>query len=338
MFSDVSSLWSSANNAFQNIGENLSNALEHLEDDLEDMENSQLSESEIYKKLLDDAQMDHYKLSKQVQIMMAEKQSEVTMWKNKYFSLSGEEDEEEKAKDEKCKGVEANKLDLSTLSADEKDTLLRKTMAEMEALKTCIAEVESRMKISLHEKNEATACLEKSLSLEKENKILRNRLKVDNDESHAEIQNKSDEIDDLVSGYSKLASESERQKSSDTQRIKEVELENEVLTMRMQALEHSLAELADRSTGTKSGSSTSGESPGSGGGNSSEMKDLKARLVHLEYDIKSKEETILSLKERQKQAVLAPSSSVSGDDVSVLQHDMAKQAEEVANLKQVFVE
>ena len=350
MFSDVSSLWTSANSAIQNIGENISNALENLEENLEDEENSHLSESEIYKKLLDDAQMQHFQLSTQFRVLVSEKETETKMWKKKYMAVSGEEEVEEEEDGADVTGkITSPTEDLSTLSAEDKEQLLVKTMAEVQVLKTCMQEVEGQLKNSLHEKNESTVSQKKNANLEKEIKDLRNRFKENNDFSSSDIQKKSQEIDDLVSEYSKLASESEHQKSSDTQRIREVELENEMLTMRMQALEHSLTELADRSTdsaGTSSGGSggsggsgnttPSSESPSSGSGNSVELKDLKARVVHLEYDLKSKDSTIAELKALQHSVPSTGSSpSSSGEDTQTLQLSLTKRMEEIVNLQQV---
>jgi hypothetical protein len=344
MFSDVTSLWSSANSAIQNIGENISSALENLEEDLEDQENAQLSESEIYKKLLDDAQMQHFQLSKQFRVLVSEKESEALIWKQKYIALGGKEEvvAEDKSKSllPSVDGNAEQSDDLNAMTAEEKEHLLVKTLAEVRVLQSCMQEVEGQLKRSLHEKNEATACQKKNSNLEREIKDLRSRNKEESVLSSTDIQKKSEEIDDLVSEYSKLASESEKQKSSDTQRIREVELENEMLTMRMQALEHSLTELADRSSDRPPSSSSSSESPDSSS-SSTELKELKARVVHLEYDIKSKDATLLDLQARQQQqqGSLAPSSSSSdsgsGGELQALQAALAKRAEEVTDLQQV---
>ena len=323
MFSEVSSLWSSAGSAIQNIGENISSALENFDEDFGD---SQLSEIDIYKKLLDDAQMQHVHLSQQFRLMITEKESEAIMWKKKYAALSGEDILNKDIENKGSSDLKNQDHKLDEMSADDKEMLLVKTLAEVEALKTCMKEVEDQLKGSLHDKNEVMAYKKKNMMLEKEVKDLSERYKEQSTASSSDIQNKAQEIDDLVSEYSKLASESERQKSSDSQRIREVELENEMLTTRMQALEQSLAELADRSVST-SGDTSKTRSP-----DSVELKDLQAKIANLEHDVKTKDSTIANLRERQR----APSDSEnSGGELETLRLTLSKKNEEVSVLKQV---
>lgn len=63
MLSDARSLWSTLSNAASSINDNINTALEKFDHDHNTSEEPSLEELEIYKKLLDDAQMHHVELS-----------------------------------------------------------------------------------------------------------------------------------------------------------------------------------------------------------------------------------------------------------------------------------
>jgi predicted RNase H-like nuclease (RuvC/YqgF family) len=114
----------------------------------------------------------------------------------------------------------------------------------------------------------------------------------------------------------------------------------------MQALEHSLTELADRSSGTSRSKPSSAEVAQGNDSGSAELKELKSRIVHLEYDIKSKEDTIRGLRaqqQQQQQPAAGPISSSEGGvgveemqaQIQTLQHSLAAKVEAICNLEQV---
>lgn len=220
-----------SSNVIQTIGENINHGinnavtvLENFDDEFnnhnqEEEEEQEQREIEIYKKLLEDAQMQHVELSKQFRVALSEKDAELMIWKKR------------------CNVDDPN-------SNEFKETISNAILsAELEALKSTLQDVEERMRTLLREKNEAAIKLSQYPELLDELSKLRSTIEAKT-ENEAK---KADEIDDLVQEYSKLAAESEKQKSTDALRLKELELENEVLSTKLQALEHSITELADRS-------------------------------------------------------------------------------------------
>lgn len=83
MLSDVRSLWGSLANAASTINENITAAIEKYEVENNQDENNPVEELEIYKKLLDEAQMHHVELSQTTRLLIAEKDSELKFWKSK---------------------------------------------------------------------------------------------------------------------------------------------------------------------------------------------------------------------------------------------------------------
>jgi hypothetical protein len=172
--------------------------------------------------------------------------------------------------------------------------------------------MEDQMCLLVREKNDAVTKVSKYPILLAEIAELKNHLitKGENDSK------KSEEIDNLVQEYSKLAADSEKQKSTDSLRIREMELENEVLRTRVQALEHSITELADRSTGdpcqnfnslssappspSRERSGSSQVTPATQLISETELKQLRTKLVNLEYDLTEKNETISQLEQKLK--------------------------------------
>lgn len=83
MLSDARSIWSSLTNAASTINDNIHAAIEKYEDDNNQNEDNPVEELEIYKKLLDEAQMHHVELSQATRLLIAEKDSELKFWKLK---------------------------------------------------------------------------------------------------------------------------------------------------------------------------------------------------------------------------------------------------------------
>lgn len=142
MLSDARNLWK----AMQLLNENISSALEGLDqsDDTEiATENStevvEKDELELYKKMLDDAQMQHFELSKQSRLLIAEKDAEVRLWKGKLAESTGET--------------------LDGVSITELDSL--RLLTEKQALEENLAQTEEQLKIFLKDKNESMIKLQK---------------------------------------------------------------------------------------------------------------------------------------------------------------------------------
>jgi hypothetical protein len=224
-----------SSNVIQTIGDNINHginnavtALENFDDEFNQSErNSEYEDEqndiEVYKKLLEESQMQIVELSKQFRVALYEKDAELMIWKKK------------------CE----TETTLDSLGDEMKESITQAvTSAEFEALKSTLQDMEEKMRILLRDKNDSSVKLRQYPELLNELAELRSNLKNQSDNE----AKKSDEIDDLVQEYSKLAAESEKQKSSDSFRIKELELENEIMITKLQALEHSIAELADRST------------------------------------------------------------------------------------------
>jgi chromosome segregation ATPase len=226
MFADATSLWFTASNVIQSLNNNITSALESLDEELG--EHEEKSDEDIYKKLLEDAQMQHFELSKQFRVIVSEKDAELEIWKKKCGELGTIDPDEVQA---------------------EIDTA--KLQSELNVLRETVQNMEGEIKVLLESSNETIGKLSRYNDIVKERDDLKNRL-TDAISSSGELETqKSGELEGLVAEYSKLAAESESQKSSDSLRIRELELENEELVTKMHALEHSIGELADRSAGIK---------------------------------------------------------------------------------------
>ncbi|CAE7718241.1 unnamed protein product, partial [Symbiodinium microadriaticum] len=176
-----------------------------------------------------------------------------------------------------------------------------KQQAEVKVLRETVKNMENEIKTLLESSNETVAKLSRHNDLMRECEELRSRLTESISSSGELDAQKSGELEGLVAEYSKLAAEAETQKSSDGLRIRELELENEELLTKMRALEHSIGELADRSAGASSTPSSPQRAPTPPrahapiAADAGLVKELKARVVNLEYDIGEKEERISEL-------------------------------------------
>lgn len=273
MFTDARSIWNTVGAGIHNLNQNISSALESL-DQLEerDSEASTSEDIELYKNLLEEAQLQHVELSKQFRLLIAEKDAEIKVLKQK---ASPDYD-----KDPNFESM----LDMSKLCS------------ENEALRATLQEVESTMRDKARELNDAKAQSTKQVELGVKYKELQEELiKAKNGLLELESQ-KNETVDNLVAEYSKLAAEFEQKRESDAKRIFQLERLQEMYTTKIDALEHSISEFADRDLSSR-------ESPRSG--NSSpvrpqqvqEIKDLRAKVLHLEYDLKEKEAKIRELLE-----------------------------------------
>lgn len=306
MFADARSLWSSASSAIASLNENISTALEKIDADIDGPEGNskevvdQLkADLDTYKAMLEDAQMQHFELSKQSRILVAEKEAELMHLKQQFPNQPQQ---------------------LLDSSSTEGNTLkYQKLLAEKMILEASLAEAEEKLKLSLHEKNEYLVMKkthEEVMARFQNVKSDLSTMKVDVD---SKDKQKNETIENLVAEYSKLAAESELYQQQCDKRVAEVMKENEILVTKMHALEHSITELADRSVSTtppvgySAASSAATPTPSKNNSRSDlvtgspaaahsfnsdagELRETRSKLVNLQFDMKEKENEIQRLK------------------------------------------
>eukprot|EP01038_Epipyxis_sp_PR26KG_P008183 gene8183-11070_t len=303
MLSDARSLWLTASSALASLNENITSALENLDVAVDDESHSALTENEdslmsnaalkaeldTYKRLLDDAQMNHFELSKHSRILMAEKDAEITFLRKKNGDITSSP---------------SNKIDMS-----EPTMMIEKLISEKMALQISLDEIQEMLRDALHERNESKVLRKNLEDLTQRFDRLKSEMVELKSEGDKKEKQKVETIDNLVVEYSKLAAESELLQNQHNKRIAEVILENEVLVTKMHALEHSITEIADRSVGkviieNQESTNSSGVTTGFSSSDSSaviasltqELKELKAKQVNLMYDLKEREEELAKFK------------------------------------------
>lgn len=195
MLSDARSLWSSLSNAASNINDNITTAIEKFDhDNAEVVTDHSLEELEIYKKLLDDAQMHHVELSQTSRVLIAEKDAEVKYWKKK-------------------SGVE----DVVIPEIDEEMTLDR-AIEEKDALQETLIILGAQLRDSLRESNEAKVLSVKFSDSQIRYEAIREDFRKFATEVEMQNKHKNDTIENLVAEYSRLAAESEIRQNGDTSR------------------------------------------------------------------------------------------------------------------------
>lgn len=215
-------------NAIATLNDNISTALENfeleavqreknvLETDNDNFDNLQ-RDLDMYKKLLDDAQMQHFELSKQSRMLVAEKEAELIYWKsrceNTTHSSVGDED------------------------ANSSSIQIHRLAHEKVALEKTLEEVERSLADSLQERN-AFHVLKRSYDeLFERFSAVKEDFSASKIDSEAKDKQKNDTIENLVAEYSLLAAEAELLSSQSTKRLNEVLQENEILATKMHALE-----------------------------------------------------------------------------------------------------
>lgn len=227
MLSDARTLWQSASSAIASFNENISTALDNLDKDAS--EEDKLAMEQIqkdlheYKKLLDDAQMQHFELSKQSRMLLAEKDAELSYWKQL-----------------------AQKEGHSVGDGEQTSLQVVKLQAEKAAIEESLKEVQEQLRSSLREKNDYDMLLKNYNSLSNRFETVKADLTSLKSDGDAKDKQKSDTIENLVQEYSTLAAEAELMQTQANKRSAELKKENEVLVTKIQALEHSISELADR--------------------------------------------------------------------------------------------
>ena len=195
MLSDARSLWSSLSNAASTINDNINTAIEKFEhDNIEVVIDHSQEELEIYKKLLDDAQMHHVELSQASRVLIAEKDAEVKYWKKK-------------------SGVE----DVVIPDIDEEMTLDR-AIEEKDALEETLIILGAQLRDSLRESNEAKVLSVKFSDSQIRYEAIKEDFRKFASEVDMQNKHKNDTIENLVAEYSRLAAESEIRQNGDTSR------------------------------------------------------------------------------------------------------------------------
>ena len=281
MLSDAKSLWASASSFVSKARETVGKVAEQFDLDL----NAELeSELQAYKKLLEESQMQHFQLSRQTRLLLAEKEAEITVLKQSSEATGG-------------------KVDPLTFGA-----LLEveKFKADKEALTQSLAQVEDKLKSFLTEQNAARVEADRHKEVQAHLAKLQEehaKLVLEND---AQIKSKTETVDNLVAEYSQLAAEYELTSTRDQSTINELKRANERLNTRQKALEHSITDLADRAT----------VQGGSGGDDqqAQELRKARATVLALQFDVKEKDDALASIKAELEAAKHSAESAASIKD------------------------
>jgi hypothetical protein len=196
MLSDARSIWSSISNAATTINDNISTALENKDHESNGAERDHSTEElQIYKKLLDEAQMHHVDLSQASRVLIAEKDAELKYWKKK----SGADD-------------------VAVTTEGDPDITMDRLIEERDALQETLILLGAQLRDSLRESNEAKVLTVKF----KESQDRYEAIKTDFRKFSAEVEmqnkHKNDTIENLVAEYSKLVTESFHRQNGDAVR------------------------------------------------------------------------------------------------------------------------
>eukprot|EP01039_Chlorochromonas_danica_P008825 gene8825-9728_t len=283
MLSDARSLWRAA-------GSVLSQALENLDAEMRPTDQSEEDETELgrikkienelesYKKLLEDAQMQHFELSKQSRIVMAEKDVEIRQLQSQLQSTA--------------EGSAA--LPNTPLSAD--SLQVQKLMSEKKVLEDSLYEVETQLRQSLQEKNNLQILKKSYEDLSHRFENVKNDLVAMKADFEVRDKERNETVENLVAEYSKLAAETELMQQKSHHRIAEVTKENEILVTRLEALEHSISELADRAASSQQSTNTVNTSDADLAVLQKELKEAKNKIVTLQFDLKEREDELKAFK------------------------------------------
>ena len=206
MLSDARSIWSSISNAATTINDNISTALENRDHESNGTERDHSTEElQIYKKLLDDAQMHHVDLSQASRVLIAEKDAELKYWKKK----SGADD-------------------VAVTTEGDPDITMDRLIEERDALQETLILIGAQLRDSLRESNEAKVLTVKF----KESQDRYEAIKTDFRKFSAEVEmqnkHKNDTIENLVAEYSKLVTESFHRQNGDAVRYESIPRHNSI--------------------------------------------------------------------------------------------------------------
>ena len=250
MLNDARSLWTSASSVVQNLASALADEMQGG-DDREELRR----ELEVYKSMLEEAQMAVVELSKASQMAVAEKEAELAVYKG------------------------------SGPTPDSAVLENARLLADKAVLTGQVDELEERLGQLLVEKNQAAVRGEMYEEVCLQLKALKTQFANAVGESSSRDSLRSETIENLVQEYSQLAAEFEASHQKSETRIAELSKENEVLVMKMHALELSLSELADREQVKASGGDVDAQM-------ALQLKEARSRIVTLQYDLRQKSEEL----------------------------------------------
>ena len=200
MFSDLTSVWDAAKAKVASISST-------FDEGIEGDEGALLEELHAYKALLEEAQMQHVELSKQMSLLLAERDAEISALRESRMSFAGSGED---AGGEGAAGSSPNSHKQSS-SRDEVVLNARveveKGRAERAAMGETLAKVEAELRLSLQGKNEAQIVRKNMAVLQDKFNGLVAEHKASMQDNRAELRQKTETIDSLVTEYSMLASE-----------------------------------------------------------------------------------------------------------------------------------
>jgi hypothetical protein len=305
-------LWNTASSAIQTLNVGISSTLDRLDQTVmqlpgeaeeEEEDGARAKDSDelaTCRQLLEQAQMDVVQISQQSRVLLAEKEATINVWKKKYQEATGIEEPTDVSK----------LVDTEALLTERNALLGNLTMLENKLKEAYSANVENLVKCRLYDD-----LVVKNAKLGEDYTAL---LKA----SELKAKQENETIEHLVEEYTNLGSEFERRQALDTQRIREVEKENERLTIKMLALEHNINEFADKAALSSQGADSLS--------NGADVKEMRAKLVTLQFDLKEREEEIMRLKAgSDRRADSAPSSpsrasASNAEEAAALRRDVAR--------------
>ena len=270
MLGDAASLWKTARAAVGRVQDSVSTALENIGGDDE----FGAEELESYKEQLAEAQMQHVELSKQMRLLVAEKDAELAVLKGDRSSCSSS-------------AIEGSQEEVIVTARVE----IEKAKAESAAMGQNMLELSEKLRAALTENNEAKAAMAKAVEMSRRYEEISRDYKAVKAESKKLLSQKAETIENLVAEYSQLASESELRDQAEELRLAEIMKENEILATKLHVMELNITELADRSVAIEPSHRKSSE--GANEENSKvemarleELSRLRAQVLGLELDLK----------------------------------------------------
>lgn len=294
MLNDARSLWTSASSVVQNLASAIADEM-HGGEDREELRR----ELEVYQRMLEEAQMAVVELSKASRLAVAEKEAELAVYRGAHTPP-----------------VDSALLENARLLAD-------KTVLTQQ-----IGELEERLSELVQERNRAEVRSEMYDELSAQLRTLKTEFAAAVGESSARDSLRTETIDNLVQEYSQLASEFEASQQRSESRIAELAQENEVLAMKLHALELSLSELADREAVKASGGDVDAQM-------ALQLKEARSRIVNLQFDLRQRTEEVDRLRQGRSEEGSKP--PVSGEDsasqLQIWKEKVSALEEEVSKLR-----
>jgi len=314
----MKSLWERAASTVQTVASNVSSVLDNL-DDTTGQQQKLKDELRLLHSLLDESQLLNVEMSKQTQLLIAEKEAEITLWI------------------EKCNSIDSSNVNTKI---DESSLDIAKLKAEKKVIETMMNKLEDKLRDSVRDINESKIIKMKFNELTDKY----DNLKCDYDELIEKDKSRADTIENLVAEYSKLAADSadvkqslDNQRVSDSQRLMEVMKENEVLVTKMHALECNISEFADRAIMETHPNSSNDRTL------DEKLKEVKNKVVNLQFDLKEKDNIIATLNtqvltlQKYTSVSLGVPASPSNDDLEkkleIAQNEISGLRDDIARLQ-----